>query len=63
VIWKFAKKKKKKKKCIFSAEKKKKKKLVERTGGSVGSPACGKKTPAAGCKVQDGGPRVGAQWS
>jgi hypothetical protein len=27
------------------------------------SPAVGERTPAAGYKVQDGGPRVGARWS
>jgi hypothetical protein len=26
-------------------------------------PASGEKIPAAGYKVQDGGPRVGARWS
>jgi hypothetical protein len=37
--------------------------MKRRTSGSIGSPASGEKTPAAGYKVQDGGPRVGARWS
>jgi hypothetical protein len=37
--------------------------MKRRTGGPIGSPASGEKTPAEGYKVQDGGPRVGARWS
>jgi hypothetical protein len=35
--------------------------MKRRTGGSVESPASGEKTPAAGYKEQDEGPRVGGQ--